>query len=57
MVLKAAKLAYANKTKEYITSKKFGSQDFWQMPIVFSTKVNPLYFLYSAAGGVVLWIW
>ena len=57
MVLKAAKLAYANKTKEYITSKKFGSQDFWQMPIVFSTKVNPLYFLYSAAGGVVLCIW
>ena len=29
MVLEAAKLAYANKTKESITSQKFGSQDFW----------------------------
>ena len=28
-VLEAAKLAYANKTKESITSQKFGSQDFW----------------------------
>ena len=27
-VIEAAKLAYANK-KEYITSQKFGSQDFW----------------------------
>ena len=27
--LEAAKLAYANKTKESITSQKFGSQDFW----------------------------
>ena len=31
MVLEAAKLAYANKTKESITSKKLGSQDFWQI--------------------------
>ena len=28
-VLEAAKLAYANKTKESITSEKLGSQDFW----------------------------
>ena len=26
----AAKLAYANKTNEFITSQKRGSQDFWQ---------------------------
>ena len=29
--LKAAKLAYANKTKESITFQKVGSQDFWQI--------------------------
>ena len=28
-VLEAAKLAYANKTKESITSQKLGSWDFW----------------------------
>ena len=28
-VLEAAKLAYANKTKESITSQKLGSRDFW----------------------------
>ena len=28
-VLEAAKLAYANKTKESITSQKLGSYDFW----------------------------
>ena len=28
-VLEAAKLAYATKTKEFITSQKLGSQDFW----------------------------
>ena len=28
-VLEAAKLAYPNKTKEYITSQKFGTHDFW----------------------------
>ena len=28
-VLEAAKLAYANKTKESITFQKLGSQDFW----------------------------
>ena len=30
-VLEAAKLAYANKTKEFITSQKLGSHDFWQI--------------------------
>ena len=30
-VLEAAKLAYANKTKESITSEKLGSPDFWQV--------------------------
>ena len=29
-VLEAAKLAYANKTKQSITSQKLGSRDFWQ---------------------------
>ena len=31
MVLEAAKLAYATKTKESITSQKLGSRDFWQI--------------------------
>ena len=30
-VLEAAKLAYANKTKESITSQKLGSWDFWRI--------------------------
>ena len=30
-VLGAANLAYANKTKEFITSQKLGFQDFWQI--------------------------
>ena len=30
-VLEAANFAYANKTKELITSQKLGSQDFWQI--------------------------
>ena len=30
-VLKAAKLAYANKTNESITSQKLGSRDFWRI--------------------------
>ena len=29
--LEAAKLTYANKTKESITSQKLGSGDFWQI--------------------------
>ena len=31
MVLEAAKLAYATKTKESITSQKLGSWDFWEI--------------------------
>ena len=31
MVLEVAKLAYANKTKETITSQKLGSRDFWRI--------------------------
>ena len=30
-ILEAAKLAYANKTKESISSQKLGSQNFWQI--------------------------
>ena len=30
-VLEAAKLAYANKSKESITSQKLGSHDFWRI--------------------------
>ena len=30
-ILEAAKLAYASKTKESITSQKLGSQDFWRI--------------------------
>ena len=30
-VLEGAKLAYANNTKESITSQKLGSRDFWQI--------------------------
>ena len=44
-VLEAAKLAYAKKTKEPITSQTLGT--FSELPIVFLTKVNRLYLLYS----------
>ena len=50
-VLEAATLAHANKTKEPITSQKLGSHD---LLIVFSRKVNLLYFLYSAARSCFL---
>ena len=40
-VLKATKLAFANKTKEYITSQKLGFRDFGKLLIVFVTKVIP----------------
>ena len=46
-VLEAAKLAYATKTKESITSQKHGSQDFWQIANSVLNKVNLLYFPYS----------
>ena len=47
MVLEGAKLAYTNKTKESISSQKLGSPDFGELPIVFTTKVNLFYLLYS----------
>ena len=31
MILEAAKLAYATKTKEFIASQKLGSRNFWQI--------------------------
>ena len=45
-VLETAKHAYANKTKESITSQKLGSRDSHQIANVFSTTVNLLYLLY-----------
>ena len=44
-VLEAAKLASANKTKEYITSQKLGSSDFWRI-----ANSILLYLLYSTTG-------
>ena len=50
-VLEAAKLAYATKTKESITSQKVGFQDFWRIDNsvlnIKVLKVNLLYLLYS----------
>ena len=46
-VLEAAKLAYANKTKECILSQKFGSEG--ELLIVFSAKVNLLYLFCSTS--------
>ena len=43
-VLEAAKLAYATKMKESITPQKLG-----ELLIMFSTKVNLVYLLYSTA--------
>ena len=48
-VLEAAKLAYANKTKESITSKNLVLMTFGEFLIVFSSKVSLLYLLYSTA--------
>ena len=48
-VLEAAKLAYANKTKSPSLPKKLAIRTFGKLPIVFSTKVNLLYLLYSMA--------
>ena len=45
-VLGSAKLAYVTKTKKSITSQKL-LRTFGELLIVFSTKVNLLYFLYS----------
>ena len=46
-VLQAAKLAYANKTSP---PRILALRTFHELPIVFSTKVNLLYLLYSTAG-------
>ena len=48
-VLETAKPAYANKTRESITSQKLCSRDSGEFPKVFSTKVNLLYLLCSTA--------
>ena len=45
-VLEAAKLVYANKTKESITSQKLGSRDFWRIAGSVLSKVSLLYRLY-----------
>ena len=37
-VLEAAELAYANKTKESITTQKLGSWDFWRIAIIVLNK-------------------
>ena len=58
-VHEAAKLAYANKTKESITSKNLGSWDFRRiakLTIVFSTKVNLLYPSIQRPGGLIFCI-
>ena len=47
--LEAAKLAYANKTKESITSQKRGSGDFLRIANSVFNKLNLLYLLYSMA--------
>ena len=55
-VLEAAKLAYANETKESITSQKFGSRDFWRIANSVINKgksaIPPLFngLLYSSAS-------
>ena len=47
MVLEAAKLAYATKTKELSIPRNLALGTFGKLLIVFSTKVNLLYLLYS----------
>ena len=46
-VLEAAKLAYVNKTKESITPRNLALMTSGEFLIVFSTKANLLYLLYS----------
>ena len=46
-VLEAAKLAYATKTKEPITSQKLGFQDFWRIANSVLNKGKSAYLLYS----------
>ena len=45
-VSEAAKLAYANKTKEFITSQKIGFRDFWRIGSVLNkskSAIRPLF--------------
>ena len=46
-VLEAAKLASAKKQKSASLTRNFALETFGELPTVFSTKVNPLYFLSS----------
>ena len=46
-VLEAVKLSYATKTKEAITPRNLAFRNFGKLLIVFSTKINLLYLLYS----------
>ena len=39
---------HVHKTKQSISSQKLGSWTFGELPVVFSRKLNLLYFLYSA---------
>ena len=48
-VLEAAKLAYANKAKEFIISQKPGSRDYWRIANSVLNKEKLLCFLYSTA--------
>ena len=48
-VLEAAKLAYANKQRSLSLPRNLALGTFGELPIVFSTKVNVLYLLYSTA--------
>ena len=48
-VLEAAKLAYANKTEEFILPRNLSLGSSGELLIVFLTKVNMLFLLYSVA--------
>ena len=48
-VLEAAKLAYANKKRSPLLPRNLALRIFGKLPIVFSTKENLLYLLYSTA--------
>ena len=49
IIIEAAKLVYANKTKESITSQKLGSLDFWWIANSVLYKAKSAYLLYSTA--------
>ena len=52
-VLGAAKFEYSKKTKSPSLPRNSAVRTFGELPIVFSTKLNLLYLLYSTARGVV----